>query len=225
MWRVIQIFLSLFDGGIKNVVATLGTAFTSSHAKLLKRYTKDVVLLFDGDEAGKKASQRALPILLEEGLRVKFILFPEKLDPDLFLKQKGQKEFLKLLSNSQDLFFSLLQERLTEIKNRGGDKFELLDQMAPMLSKVENEDLFSLYKQRLLDLFGSDQKLALKALNKRLNLKKEPKTKDLSSPKATESEKISLKEALHSERLILTLCLDSEEILSEFSGEKRPKLA
>ena len=207
--------LSLFDKGVRNTLATLGTALTKSHAKLLKRYTKNVVLIFDGDEAGMQASRRSLPILLEEGLRVSFFRLPEKEDPDSFIRKKGDHEFLKQVSQSQDLFFFLLQKRFDEIKSKGGDRFEILDVMAPLLALVKNEDLFLLYKQRLLDLFGSDLKLAEKALNKRLQKKK---VSSLLPPPALKKEelKIPLKGALSSELLILTLCLEREDLLGEF---------
>ena len=85
-------FLTLFQNGFQNVVATLGVALTSHHARLLKRYTDKVVLFFDGDSAGEQAAIRSLPLLLSEGLRVQRAEL-NGMDPDECLQIKGKKLF------------------------------------------------------------------------------------------------------------------------------------
>lgn len=83
--------------GFINSVAPLGTAFTQEHAKLIKRFVDDVILVFDSDEAGRKASIAAANILFENGLNVKILTLPDKEDPDSFLRKNGREAFQELL--------------------------------------------------------------------------------------------------------------------------------
>ena len=89
--------ISIYQAGFTNVAASLGTAFNEEHARLLKKYFSDIILVFDSDEAGEKAALRAIPILVGEGLRVKVLQVPDGKDPDEFIKNKGSLEFSKLL--------------------------------------------------------------------------------------------------------------------------------
>ncbi|MBF0516751.1 MAG: DNA primase [Nitrospirae bacterium] len=84
--------------GFANVVAPLGTALTEDHVRLLQRFTKEVIVVFDGDEAGIRAAKRAMPVILKEGLVVKALLLPHNSDPDSFLCSRGAGEFKGLLS-------------------------------------------------------------------------------------------------------------------------------
>lgn len=95
--------ISLFQAGIQNVVATSGTALTPEHAKLIGRYTKNVILLYDGDSAGSKAALRGLDILLEHDLEVQVAQLPQGNDPDSFIKSKGVDEMYALLKQARPL--------------------------------------------------------------------------------------------------------------------------
>ena len=92
--------LSIYQAGFKNVVASLGTAFNNDHARTLKRFADDVILLYDSDEAGTNAALRAIPVLVKNGFRVKVTQVPDGKDPDEFIKSKGAAEFSKLLINA-----------------------------------------------------------------------------------------------------------------------------
>ena len=92
--------LSIYQAGFKNVVASLGTAFNNDHARTLKRFADDVILLYDSDEAGTNAALRAIPVLEKNGFRVKVTQVPDGKDPDEFIKKKGAAEFSKLLINA-----------------------------------------------------------------------------------------------------------------------------
>ena len=97
------------EAGIEQAIATSGTACTQQHARLLKRYTKAVLLCFDGDPSGIKASQRAFGELVAEGLSVKMVQLPAGDDPDSFLKQHGVEAFRALLENADDFFEAKLK--------------------------------------------------------------------------------------------------------------------
>ena len=87
--------VSLHQGGVSNAVATLGTALTPQQARLIKRYTNQVYLAYDGDAAGQSANLRGLDILAAEGIRVKVITFPQGQDPDDFIRAEGLEGFEK----------------------------------------------------------------------------------------------------------------------------------
>jgi DNA primase len=89
--------------GVGHAVATLGTALTEDHAKLLTKYTDEVVLVFDGDAAGLKAARRSLRPLLSQGLRAKVALLPQGTDPDTFVRKEGTKAFLDLVEGARPL--------------------------------------------------------------------------------------------------------------------------
>jgi len=95
--------------GFDNTVAPLGTALTPGHLQKLRRFTKKVVLVFDGDEAGKSAARRALPLLLEHGFGAKVLLLPEKHDPDSFLKKHGNIPYDRLLSEARSVIDFILE--------------------------------------------------------------------------------------------------------------------
>lgn len=92
--------LSIYQAGFHNVVASLGTAFNQEHARTLKRFADDVILLYDSDEAGTNAALRAIPVLVKNGFRVKVTQVPDGKDPDEFIKARGAAEFSKLLVNA-----------------------------------------------------------------------------------------------------------------------------
>jgi len=96
--------IALFQAGVRNVVATLGTALTKDHLERLKKYTREVVLLFDPDEAGMKAAERALPLFGEGIMYAKAAVLTEGLDPDDFIRKNGAAAFLETVAGAQDLF-------------------------------------------------------------------------------------------------------------------------
>ena len=96
--------ISMHQAGFTNAVASLGTAFTSQHAMLLKRYTDQVVLTYDSDGAGVKAALRAIPILKEVGMSIKVLNMKPYKDPDEFIKNLGKEEFQKRIDNAVGSF-------------------------------------------------------------------------------------------------------------------------
>jgi len=96
-------FVTLYQAGIRNACASQGTAFTPTHAKLIKRYTDNVVLAFDGDSAGEAATLRSCEIFIAEGLGVRIAALPKGYDPDLYVREKGQEGFERLVAAAQDL--------------------------------------------------------------------------------------------------------------------------
>lgn len=96
--------ISLFQSGVRNAIASMGTALTVEQSKLIKRYVNKVIICYDGDSAGQKATMRGLDILYAEGLDVRVVSLPENLDPDEYVRKYGKDSYLKLLVEAKPLF-------------------------------------------------------------------------------------------------------------------------
>jgi len=110
--------LKLFSAGVRNAAAPLGTALTEQQARVLAAYVKKVYLLFDGDEAGRKAVRRAVPLLLSAGLEVFVVRLPEGHDPDSFVTEYGVKALKGLISSAEELFSSLINGGRDSLEER-----------------------------------------------------------------------------------------------------------
>lgn len=146
--------VSLYQAGIKNVVATMGTALTPDHAKLIKRLTNNVVVLFDGDDAGKMAAERSLPILLSQGLFPRGITLTEAKDPDEFVIKFGLDALKKEIEKAPDLFKVILKSWMTEYRGEASDKVKLVDKIKPVFDQMADQRLKSLYADDLCQIMG-----------------------------------------------------------------------
>jgi DNA primase len=159
-------FLALYSQGIKNVVAVLGTALTSDHTHLLKRFTKNTVLLFDGDSAGQKAVARSLPILLSEGLYPKAIALPDGMDPDDFINNPnhGAERLRVLAKEAPDLFLRYFDERKKAFGSEPSAKVRVLDEVGPILKSMKDLRLRDLYISEISKKFAVDRSWVLQTV-------------------------------------------------------------
>lgn len=142
-----------YKNGIKNIVAALGTALTVEQIRLIKRFTQNVVIVFDSDTAGEAASLRGLDLLISEGLNVKIASLPKGYDPDSFINDNSAIEFLNLLKNSKSLFdykLGLLMSR-SDIRTPEG-KAKISSEMLPTLKRMKNAVLRADYVRKLADI-------------------------------------------------------------------------
>ena len=110
--------ISLHQAGIENVVASSGTALTTEQIRLIKRFTENITVLYDGDEAGLKASFRGIDMILEEGLNVKVLLLPQGEDPDSFAQSHSSSEFIEFINEHEQDFITFKTEVLiSDTKN------------------------------------------------------------------------------------------------------------
>ena len=114
--------MSLHEAGVENVVASSGTSLTREQVRLIKRFTPNVTILYDGDEAGIKASMRGIDIVLEEGLNIKIVLLPEGEDPDSYSKKISNEDFITFLGNNEVDFIKFKTNLL--LKDSGNDPLE-----------------------------------------------------------------------------------------------------
>lgn len=106
--------ISMYQAGIQNVVSSSGTSLTKEQIRLIKRYTKNITILYDGDAAGIKASFRGIDLILEEGLNVKVVLFPEGEDPDSFAKKSSTSELEDYIKEHQQDFIAFKADLLLQ---------------------------------------------------------------------------------------------------------------
>lgn len=203
--------LALYQNGIKNVVATLGTAVTLQHAKLLKRLCKKVVALFDGDDAGMSASDKSLPIFLEAGLTSKCLILEDKMDPDDYLKAKGVESFLNLSKEAPDHFVSYLNRITKSYRGQPSEKAEILNKLLPILEKVGEARLRLFYAQEVGDRLGLEanwvaRQVKVKSAQPIVNTDKNQQTSAEPPPK----EELILIERMLSKKEYLDFVRDSE---------------
>ena len=132
--------ISMHQAGFTEAVASLGTAFTSGHANLLRRYTKDVRLTYDSDNAGQKAAMRAIPICRSAGLHTKVIHMDPYKDPDEFIKGLGAEEFQKRIDEAENSFYfelSYAQKSYDMSDPEGRTAFQ--EEVAKKLASIEDE--------------------------------------------------------------------------------------
>jgi DNA primase len=136
--------ISLHQAGIENVVASGGTSLTVDQLRLIKKYTKHLTIIYDGDGAGIKAALRGLDMALEESLDVKLVLIPDKEDPDSYVRKIGAAAFRDFVAaNKKDFILFQLEVAL---KDAGGDsnkKAELVNQMAETIAKINKAEDFT----------------------------------------------------------------------------------
>ena len=147
--------ISLHQAGFKNTVAALGTSFTSEQAKLISRYTKEIVLTLDADAAGQKAVKRAGEILSETGLNVRVITIPDGKDPDEFIKKNGSAKFSALIEGARSEIEYKLLNAAAGIDLEGSDgKLKYLSAAASIIAESQDIMERDLYIGRLSDQYG-----------------------------------------------------------------------
>ena len=143
--------ISMHQAGFTNAVASLGTALTSGHASLLKRYTEEVLLLYDSDEAGIRAALRAIPILREAGVNAKVVSLKPYKDPDEFIKNMGAEAFEESLLNASDSFLFRVHTGEAEADMetpQGQNRF--FEECARMLLELSDELERNLYIEAIV---------------------------------------------------------------------------
>lgn len=136
--------ISLHQAGIENVVASGGTSLTTDQLRLIKKYTNNLTIVYDGDTAGIKAALRGLDMALEESLNVKLVLIPDKEDPDSYVNKVGTAAFIQFINtNKKDFIIFQLEMMLKDIGNDVAKKSEVVNTVAETLSKINKAEDFT----------------------------------------------------------------------------------
>ena len=136
--------VSLHQSGIENVVASGGTSLTPDQLRLIRKYTNNLTIIYDGDAAGVKAALRGLDLALEEGLNVKLVLIPDKEDPDSYVNKVGALAFTDFVrDNKKDFILFQLEVALKDAGNDTIKKSEVVNNIAETISKINKAEDFT----------------------------------------------------------------------------------
>mgnify|MGYP003651800390 CR=1 FL=1 len=161
--------ISLHQAGIHNVVASSGTSLTDDQIKLIKRFSDNITVLFDGDKAGLKASMRGIDMILEGGLNVKAVPFPEGEDPDSYSKNLGAEGFKEYLDeNAKDFIAFKASVFISEGKSDPIKKAESIREIVHSISLIPDPIKRSVYLQECSNLLNIEETVLINELNKLL---------------------------------------------------------
>ncbi|MGZ8559572.1 MAG: DNA primase, partial [Chitinophagaceae bacterium] len=136
--------VSLHQAGIENAVASGGTSLTIDQLRLVKKYTNNLTIIYDGDVAGVKAALRGLDLALEEGLNVKLVLIPDKEDPDSYVNKLGAAAFTQFIQkNKKDFILFQLEVALKDAGNDSVKKAEVVTRMAETIARINKAEDFT----------------------------------------------------------------------------------
>jgi DNA primase len=159
--------ISVHQAGIENVVASSGTSLTTEQIRLIGRLTKNITILYDGDAAGIKASLRGLDMILEEGLNVKVVLFPDGHDPDSYVRSVGTAAFKKYIADTRKDFILYKTDIL--LKDAGSDpikRAEVIREIVESISKIPDSIKASVFIKECSDQLKIDERALITELNK-----------------------------------------------------------
>tara|TARA_Y100000994_G_scaffold9339_1_gene7683 strand:- start:405 stop:2186 length:1782 start_codon:yes stop_codon:yes gene_type:complete len=180
-------YLQLFQSGIKNIVAISGTAFTEKHAQLLRRYTKNIFLAYDGDSAGIAAAIKAGYILLKHGHNPKIANMPSNIDPDDWVHKEGPEPFKKSLDGASNIIDFHSKNSQFDTSTESG-KFNFIEECLNELSQVEDAVYRELQIKSLSSISAVSESSINQKLNGIINAKNKYKVKPPNSKKQSEFE-------------------------------------
>ena len=162
--------ISMHQAGFTNAVASLGTALTSGHASLLKRYTQEVLLLYDSDEAGIRAALRGIPILREAGVNSRVVSLKPYKDPDEFIRNMGPEAFEQRLEEARDSFLFRVEVAENEFSmNDPQGQNQFFERCAQMLLELKDELERNLYIDAVVKMYRGRYGISSEDLRKRVN--------------------------------------------------------
>jgi len=182
----------MYQAGIQNVVSSSGTSLTKDQIKLIRRYTNNVTILYDGDAAGIKASFRGIDLILEEGLNVKVVLFPDGEDPDSYSKKASTEELETYIKEHTQDFISFKSDILLKEGEKDPIKLaELIKDIAHSVALIPDQITRTVYMQQISTRFGiSEQVVAGELMKLRKNVVsqqlEQPELREITSPKEAE---------------------------------------
>jgi DNA primase len=158
---LVEGFLDLivpYQAGVRNVVASLGTALTAEQAKLLSRFARKVVVNYDGDRAGVQAAKKSIEILLAEDLEVKVLVLPDNTDPDEFIRKFGVTEYQRRRAQAQPHIQFVIENALRDRSlHRPADKAEAVEEVLPYIRAVSSRIQKREYFDMAMDSLGIDR--------------------------------------------------------------------
>lgn len=170
--------ISLHQSGVENVVASSGTSLTEDQIKLIKRYTPNITILYDGDAAGLKASLRGVDLILQQDMNVSIVVFPQGEDPDSYVQKIGPSAFKEYIKTNKKDFISFKTEiSLKEIGNDPIKRAEVIKDIVESISKVPDAIKRSVFFRECSKLLEIDEQILISEYNKKAIQKGQQDTK------------------------------------------------
>jgi DNA primase len=186
--------ISVFAAGFHNVIASSGTAFTELQAKLLGRFSKNVVVNFDPDTAGAKATERTLGLLIEEEFQIKVLTLEAGFDPDLFIRRKGKAAYQDALKQSQRYFDYLIERARTQFSARNAEgKVKAVNYLLPHIQRVPSRIVRDELSQEIAQKLGIDSSVLRQELKHAVTNRASAALKAPPEAQITDSEKILIR--------------------------------
>ena len=195
--------ISVYAAGFHNVIASSGTAFTELQTKLLGRFSKNVVVNFDPDTAGAKATDRTLGLLVEEEFQIKVLTLEQGFDPDLYIRRKGKDAYAAGLKNSQKYFDYLIERARTQFPVRTGEgKKQAVNHLLPHVQRVPSRIIRDELAQEIAQKLGIDSGVLRQELKHVATTRSAAAVKAPAEAQVTDAERILVR-ALASARQML----------------------
>jgi DNA primase len=186
--------ISVYAAGFHNVIASSGTAFTELQAKLLGRFSKNVVVNFDPDTAGAKATERTLGLLVEEEFQIKVLTLEQGFDPDLFIRRKGKDAYGTALKNSQKYFDYLIERARAQFPVRSAEgKVKAVNHLLPHIQRVPSRIVRDELAQEIAQKLGIDSSVLRQELKHAAGTRAAAAVKAPAEAQVTDSERILIR--------------------------------
>ncbi|MGA2746069.1 MAG: DNA primase [Candidatus Sulfotelmatobacter sp.] len=196
--------ISVYAAGFQNVIASSGTAFTELQAKLLGRFSKNVVVNFDPDTAGAKATERTLGLLVEEEFQIKVLTLEQGFDPDLYIRRKGKEAYGAALKTSQKYFDYLIERARAQFPIRSAEgKKNAVNYLLPHVQRVPSRIVRDELAQEIAQKLGIDSAVLRQELRHAAGTRATSAVKASADAQVTDAEKILIR-ALASSRQMQT---------------------
>ena len=203
--------ISLHQAGIENVVASSGTALTPDQIRLIKRFTPNIKIIYDGDAAGIKAAIRGLDLVLEEDMNVKVVLLPNKEDPDSYVQRIGATAFQEYIDNeSKDFIFFKTQTLLEEAAGDPIKKSKLVKEIVASIAKIPDPVKRQLYIRECAALMRVDEAILVGETGKLIRKSLDDKKTGRVAPTPSVSDETGQP-------------TDNQKVIEETFGEKKPQ--
>lgn len=210
-------FLIPCQEGVDNLVASQGTALTEEQIRLLKRYTGNVVIIYDGDKAGENAALRALELFVEEGLNVRVAVLPEGDDPDTFVRREGPEAFRAMIEGAREIFdYKLGILRSNNDVACAAGKNAVAAEMLPTIGKFQSAVVRSEYLRVLAEEIDVSQEALIEEMN-RIRSGRQEKRRAEPIRRETVQETVS-----PAEKLLIQLMLQENELISKIRDSLAP---
>jgi DNA primase len=186
--------ISVFAAGFHNVIASSGTAFTPAQAALLGRFSKQVVVNFDPDAAGAKATERTLGLLVEEEFEIRVLTLEQGFDPDLFVRRKGKEAYASALKNSQRYFDYLIERARGQFPVRSAEgKLKAVNYLLPHIQRVPSRIVRDELAQEIAQKLSVDSAVLRQELKNVAISRKTTEVKAVPQTQVTDAEKLLIR--------------------------------